>query len=108
MFEEIEHFRMSIATSSSKGLGFFALVLYIIVTTRFRINDEVNNGDGDGDELMLSVAPQMNFPKELATQSFPCLAKGGLQTCIQASTKQGTQCKSNTKFFLQIWNFFFM
>jgi len=57
MFEEIEHFRMSIATSSSKRFRVCALVWYILVTTRFHIKDEVNNGDGDGDELMLSVAP---------------------------------------------------
>jgi hypothetical protein len=32
---------------------------------RFHIKDEVNNGDGDDNELMLLVAPWMNFPREL-------------------------------------------
>jgi hypothetical protein len=88
MFEEIEHFKMSTTTSSSKRFKVSALVWYILVTTMFHIKDEINNGDCDGDEY-LSMAPWMSFPKELAAQSFPCLARGGFQTCIQTSTKQG-------------------
>ncbi len=99
MFEEIEHFKMSIATSCSKRFKVSALVWYILVTTRFPIKDEINKGDFDGDEY-LSVSPWMRFPKELATQSFPCLARGGPQTCIQTSTKQSAHCKFITKFFL--------
>jgi hypothetical protein len=88
MFEVIEHFKMSTTTSNFKRFKVSALVRYILVKTRFCIKDKINNGDYDGNEY-LSMAPWMNFPKELATQSFPCLTRGGLQTCIQTSTKQG-------------------
>ncbi len=80
MLKEIEHFRTSIATSNSKRFRDSALIWYILVTTRFRIKDKVNNGDGDDDELMLLEAPWMSFPRELVTQSFPCLTRGGFQT----------------------------
>jgi hypothetical protein len=86
MFEQIEHFKTSTTTLSSKRFRVSALVWYILVTTRFRIKNKVNNGDDDDDELM---APWMSFPRELVAQSFPCLARGGFQTCIQASTEQG-------------------
>jgi hypothetical protein len=89
MLEEIEHFRTSTTTSNSKRFKVSALVWYILMTTRFCIKDKVNNGDGDDDELMLLMAPWMSFPRELATQSFPCLTRGGLQTCIQTSIEQG-------------------
>jgi hypothetical protein len=89
MFEEIEHFKMLVTTSNSKRFKVSASIWlwYILVKTRFRIKDEINNGDCDGNEY-LSMAPWMSFPKELIAQSFTCLARGGLQTCIQTSIKQ--------------------
>jgi hypothetical protein len=66
MFEEIEHFKVSITMSSSKRFKVSALIWYILVTTRFHIKDEINNDDCDGDEYLL-VAPWMSFPKELAS-----------------------------------------
>jgi hypothetical protein len=44
MLEEIEHFKVSTTTSSSKRFRVSALIWYILVTTRFCIKDEVNNG----------------------------------------------------------------
>jgi hypothetical protein len=64
MFEEIEHFKMLATMSSSKRFKVSALIWYTLMTTRFSIKDEINNGDCDGDEYLL-MAPWMSFPKEL-------------------------------------------